>query len=506
MIKISQLIDVKDVRLIGYHLGNVVLGVGLLMLFPALVALFLQEWGPFLDFITSAALCAITSVLARNLLRTDEKLKFKHSMSITAFGWIIAMMIAALPLWMSGSVNSYLDGCFDAMSGWTTTGLTLVPEIDHLSYSMNFWRHFMQFIGGCGIVIFALAAVTRRSKGSMGLYLAEGRDERIFPNISTTSRIILGISVLYLIIGTVMLSFAGAYEGVPMETAVYDAVCYTMAAFSTGGFAPHSQSMLFYHSTLYEIISVIIFVVGAFNFALHFAVLSGKREEVRKNIEIVTLSTTIIVLTIIVTSWLLYYDVYSGYVTLFRKGFYQLISAHTTTGFSTIYSIQMSKEWPNLPEFATMIAMLLGACACSTGGGFKALRVAITSKLFMREVKKTVYPDTAIIVEKYHHLGDTTLKDDYARGALLVIVGYIILFTIGTVVTMFYGYNAIDSMFETASAVGNAGLSSGITAPSMPTMVKINYIFLMWAGRLEIMSVFVLLGLFYSTIRNMKYA
>ncbi|MFH1055636.1 MAG: potassium transporter TrkG, partial [Candidatus Altiarchaeota archaeon] len=167
--------------------------------------------------------------------------------------------------------------------------------------------------------------------------------------------------------------------------------------------------------------------------------------------------------------------------------------------------IQMSKEWPNLPEFALTVAMLLGGCACSTAGGFKALRVAITAKLFSREVKKTIYPRRAIIVEKYHHLTDTVLRDDYARGALLVIVGYIILFTFGTIVGMFYDYNAIDSMFESSSAVANAGLSAGITSPTMPAMLKITYIFIMWAGRLEILSVFTLFGMMYIGLRKLQH-
>lgn len=499
------MITKSDFKLIGYHLGRVTLGVGLMMLVPAFTAVLFREWAIFLDFITSISICVILSHVTRNLFYSEEELKFKHAMSIAAFAWILGSMLGALPLWLSGSMNSYLDGVFDAMSGWTTCGLTLVPDIDHLPYSINFWRHFMQFIGGAGIVVFALAVVTRRGRGAVRLYLAEGREERIFPSMTTTSRIILSISVLYLIIGSIIQFFAGMYAGMPLKYALYDAVCYTMAAFSTGGFAPHSQSVLFYHSTVYEIVTIIIFVIGAFNFALHFAVLNGNRKEVYKNIEIITFSTTVIVLTIVTTSWLLHYGIYSDYVTLFRKGFYQFISGHTTTGFSTIYPIQMSKEWPNLPEFAVTIAMLLGACACSTGGGVKALRVGITSKLFSREVKKIIYPETAVVVEKYHHLTNTPLRDDYARGALLVIVGYIILFAFGTMITMFFGYNAVDSMFESASAVGNTGLSSGITSYTMPVVIKVTYIFLMWAGRLEILSVFVLLGVVYSAMRRVHY-
>jgi len=498
------MIDRKDLRLIGFRLGNIVLGVGLMMLVPSAVAVAYKEWAILADFAISISVSCIIYFIARKLLYTNDTMQHKHSMAVIAMGWIVGMMIAAIPLWLSGSVNSYLDACFESMSGWTTTGLTLVPDIDHLSYSMNIWRDIMQFVGGCGIVIFTIAFLVRSGKGEVKMYLAEGRDERIYPNMRTTSRIIIGISLLYLLIGTILLSLVGWYEGLPFENAVYDAVCYTMAAFSTGGFVPHSQSMLFYHSTLFEVASVIIMVIGAFNFALHFAVLSGDRKEIYRNVEILTLTMTVVVLTIVTTSWLIHYNVYSGSVVLFRKGFYQLISAHTTAGLSTIYPLQMSKEWPSLPEFAITIAMLLGACACSTGGGFKALRVAITAKLFSREIKKTIYPRNAVIIEKYHHLTDTLLRDDYARGVLLVIIGYIVLFTLGTIITMLYDYNIVDSMFESSSAVANAGLSSGITSPSMPALLKVTYIFLMWAGRLEIMSVFTMVGILYVGMRKLK--
>ena len=152
--------------------------------------------------------------------------------------------------------------------------------------------------------------------------------------------------------------------------------------------------------------------------------------------------------------------------------------------------------------FMMSIIMVIGACANSTGGGIKAIRIGIIVKSFFREVKKALSPGSAVVTEKFHHIEDTQLTDTIARGAMLIALGYIILFVVGTTATVLCGYNASSSMYETGSAVGNVGLSSGITSPAMPVPLKITYIFLMWAGRLEIMAVLVLMGFVILALRK----
>jgi trk system potassium uptake protein TrkH len=220
---------------------------------------------------------------------------------------------------------------------------------------------------------------------------------------------------------------------------------------------------------------------------------------------VITFSATLIILAFIAMAFLIYFNVYADYMTLFRKGFFQIVSGHTTTGFQTINVIQFTREWPYLSLFAVIVSMILGASACSTGGGIKALRVGIIIKMFIGEIKKIILPENTVIVQKYHHIRPAVISDQIAKGALFVAAGYVILFTLGSLITMFYGYSMIDSMFETASAVGNTGLSVGVSSPNLDPTVKITYIILMWAGRLEITAVFVLLGFTYIAIRRLSY-
>ena len=305
------MISKRDVMVVGYTLSRIVKNIGLVLLFPIPVAALYMEWSVIVDFLMAASVSFSVGLIMEIFFYTKEDVKFKHAMIVSAFIWVIASFLTGLPLWTSGTVNTLLDSTFDGMSAWTTTGLTMIPDIDHVSFSINFWRLFTQFMGGVGIVVFALALLTKSVSGAVRLYTAEGRDEKIFPSITKTARAIIGICLLYLLVGSTALFSVAIYEGVPPGDAFFDAVMTTMGAFSTGGFSMHSQSILFYHSTFYELIAIILFVAGSFNFALHFAVLTGNRIELKRNIEIITFSTTLIALTIIVMSFLLYYNIYS---------------------------------------------------------------------------------------------------------------------------------------------------------------------------------------------------
>lgn len=499
------MITSRDLALVGYHLGRVLKNIGLLLLFPIPIAVIYMEWGVIPDFIMAASVSFSLGLALEILFHTEDDMKLRHAILVSSLIYIIASVLAGLPLWTSGTVNTLLDATFDGMSGWSGTGLSMIPDIDHVSHSINFWRHFTQFVGGAGIVVLALALFSRRVPGAVKLYVSEGRDEKIFPSVTRTTRAILSICLFFLLFGIVTLTIAGVYGGMPVGEAIFDSATVTMAAFGTGGFAPHSQSIQFYHSTLYEIIVIIICLFGAMNFMLHFSVLTGNRAELRKNIEVLTFAATVLFLTLITMAFLMYFNVYSDYVSLFRRGFFQLISGHTGAGLGNVNPLQLSHDWPYLSLFAVTVAMLLGGAACSTSAGIKSIRVGIILKMFIHEIKRIILPDNAVIVEKYHHLHPVVITDRAARSAFLIALSYIILFVLGSLVTMFYGYSMINSMFETASALGNTGLSVGIATYQAPPVIKMTYIILMWAGRLEIIAIFVLFGVIYLAFKRAAY-
>ena len=194
--------------------------------------------------------------------------------------------------------------------------------------------------------------------------------------------------------------------------------------------------------------------------------------------------------------------VYPDALGLFRKGFYQLISGHTGTGFQTIYARQFIHEWGALALIALTLAMALGGGVCSTTGGIKMLRIGVIFKALYNDVKKIMLPEAAVFVEKYHHIKDVVLEDRQVRSAVLISFCYFGLYAVGAIIGMMLGYPALAALFESTSAAANVGLSCGITTPAMPAVLKVTYILQMWIGRLEFMSVFTLAGFFIAFVRG----
>ena len=481
-------------RAVLYYIGTVILCLGAMMYLPMIVSLLYGEWSVAVNFLLAGN---ITLILGGSLLMLFyrnrlQRLGWGESMTVTASAWFVGMLVCALPYWLNGNYLSFLDCCFDVMSGFTTTGFSLVQDMDHLSNGVNTWRHLLTFVGGQGMVVLVLTVLTKASSGIYRMYVGEGKDERLLPNVVHTARSIWRISLVYLVFGTVCLWLAGIRLGIAPDRAFLHGWWIFMSAWSTGGFAPMSQSMLYYHSELYELITIVFFVLGSFNFALHYAVFTGNRRELIKNVESLSLTVTLTLLTLIATLGLLRLNVYPDAVSMFRKGFYQLISGHTTTGFMTIYAQQFYNEWGDIALFAIVIAMLIGGSACSTAGGFKGLRMGIIFSAFKRDVRRMAQPEGQISVQRYHHIHDVVLDDGTVRSAMLIVIAYIVTFTFGTLACMLCGYPFAMSMFESASATGNVGLSIGLMSSASPAILKIIFLLMMWLARLEFMSVLAL--------------
>lgn len=496
--------SLEDYKILGYYSGKIIIGIGILMLIPLTLAFIYYEVEPAIDFILSISVTLLIGVTLACLCYTKKDLATMHAMSVAALSWLIAMIISAIPLHLSGHYSSYLDACFEAMSGYATTGLTLVNNLDHMANAHNFWRHLTMFIGGQGIVVIALTFLFRGTAGAFRMYVGEARDEKILPNVIETARFIWLVSIVYLIIGSTALSISGVMGGLKPLKAIFDSVCIFIAAWDTGGFTPQSQNILFYHNFPFEIITASIMLLGAINFALHYAVWTGNRKELYRNIEMITLFISMIV-TLSITAWgLVGKDVYSSAISFFRKVFYQLISAHTGTGYSTIYAKQFVNEWGQLGMLGITLAMAIGGSICSTTGAIKVLRIGVIYKAFRQDIKKLLLPDTAVLVQKVHHIKDFVLEDKHVRLSAIILLSYINLYLFGTIAGMLFGYPLSEASFESVSAAANVGLSCGITSPSMPAVLKIVYIFQMWAGRLEFIAIFALGGMILATLKGKK--
>jgi trk system potassium uptake protein TrkH len=491
-----------DLRLICYYTGKIVIGIGFLMLVPVATALIFGEWTVAVDFLIGLGAALTIGYGMAFLGVTDAKPGSIHGMVTAGVSWLVVMAVAAIPYRLSGHYVSYLDCMFDAMSGFTTTGLTLIQDLDHVSKGLNMWRHLLTFVGGQGMIVLALTFLVTDAAGGYKLYVGEAKDERLFPSVFHTANAIWKISFVYLAIGTIGFWAAGIAIGLPLLNALLHGLWVYMAAWSTGGFAPMSQNILYYHSDVYEMITVVFFVIGSLNFALHQAVWNGNRREVFRNIETISFGVTFSIVTIIACYGLMRLDVYADAAALFRKGFYHLISGHTTTGFMTMHSRQLLKEWGDVALLAVILAMLFGGSACSTAGGFKGLRTGIIYKAIVQETRRLLKPDSAVFVQRFHYMSDQTLGEKQIRSAALVVIMYMMIFTFATLAGTLCGHPVLEAAFESASVTGNVGLSIGVTNAAMPAVLKATYIFNMWAGRLEFMAVLGMIGFVAGAVKR----
>jgi trk system potassium uptake protein TrkH len=491
----------KDLVNILHNVGGVLMLLGLGMLIPLIISIVAGEWSPALDFVISASLTIGVGNLLYFGLRSRGRVTWNQGLVIVALSWFLAMLFGALPLYLSGHFASYLDACFDAMSGLATTGLTLIHDLDHLSYGMNFWRHLLMFLGGQGIVILVITYFVAGSSTAAQMYTGEGR-ESIMPNVIESSRFIWKVSLVYLGVGTLSLGICLLLQGMAPVRSFFQSSCLFMAGFDTGGFTPQAQSIIYYHSLPVELITMVFMILGMINFAVQYEVWQRRPRELVKNIETRVLALSILVTLGLVVAGLVVAGTYSTFGATLRRGSYQLISGHSGTGFMTVYGTQMGMRWGDIALFVLIIGMALGGCACSTSGAIKAFRVGVIFKSIKLKVKQALSPASAVVKERIHHIKDFDMTEALMGAALITTLLYIALYLLGTLVGLFYGYGFTAAAFESTSAAGNVGLTTGVTNYAMPGLMKVIYILEMWAGRLEVLAVVVMFAYFINAIRR----
>lgn len=482
----------KDIRIVLYYTGLFVIGIGVLMVIPLLTAILFQEWNAALDYMVGISAALLIGAVLRFARVENPKVTHTHALVLTALGWLAASLIAAIPMWLSPNYTGYLDALFDAMSGLTTSGLTVAVNLDHMAHAHNMWRHLMHLIGGQGIVVAALSLAIGLRSGAFSLYLAEGREERIMPNVIHTARFIWFVTAVYILIGTVALTLVNLYLGMDSARGVLHAFWISIAAYDTGGFAPQSMNALYYHSFLFEAVSVFLMVAGAMNFNLHAQVWRGDRAELWRNIETKVLAANTFILSALVAFGLAVTAAFDGPFEILRKGTYHVISAHTGTGHQSIYANQWIADYGGGAVAAIILAMAAGGAVSSTAGGIKALRLGMIIKTVFHQVKSAMSPRSAVVTTRFHHLGEKFLTPEIASASAVVFILYVLTYITGALIGAAYGYGSAEALFESVSATANVGLSAGITSPDMPLGLKFLYIFQMWAGRLEFIAVFVL--------------
>lgn len=495
--------DRHDLRVIGFYVGKVLVGVGALMIVPLVVALALGEYNDMTALVLGGALSVSVGRFTEWRLFTREPLDWSHGLVTVALAWLLAPALVAVPLYLSGHFGTWIDAYFDAMSGLTTSGLSLIQDLDHLSVPMNLLRHITHFAGGQGIVVVVLTVLSSSSSQIATLYVGEGRDDRIVPNIVRTARFIYTVAVAFLVVGTTALFVAGLVAGLSPGRALFHGVNIFMAAFDTGGFAPYSTSIAYYHSMTMELVIMVLMVAGTLSFGLHYELWRGRRREVFENLETRTLATTGFITAVLVVFGLARAGTFDGVEALFRKGIFTLVSAHTGTGFGVNTGRLFVTDWGLIAPAGIVVAMALGGMASSTAGGIKAMRIGLAAKAVFRDIRRAVQPDAAIVVASYRARHRLIIRDAQVRSAITIFVLFLLLYFAGAMAAVYYGYSIDEALFESTSAAANVGLSSGLLSPlGTPLPLKIVFTLQMWIGRLEFMAVFALIGYGVSLVRG----
>lgn len=494
--------DTTDFKLIGFYAGKVVFGVGLAMLVPAAFAFLVGEHNEGFGFLVGTFLAIGLSRTGELAWYTRAPMRTSHGLAAVALAWLAAPVFAAVPLLLSGHYASYLDAYFEAMSGFATIGLTLANDLDHMPRSVNLWRHLMQFIGGQGIVVVVLTIFSSGGRRIGTLYVGEGREEKIVPNVIQTARFIWRVALVYALIGTALLWTALLAAGMRPALGLFHAANLFMAAFDTGGFATQSTSVGFYRSQLLEAVLMVIMVAGACSFAVHYQLWLRKRDELVRNIESRTLAFTGMFLLVVMVVGLARTGTFTDFPALYRHGLFHTLSAHTTTGLATVAGRLYVTDWGVLAPAMLVTGMALGGMAGSTAGGIKALRIGLLLKGLRRDVRRALLPENAVVVETYHVGVPRILRDHQVRAAATILLLWLLLYLAGGMLGLFYGYDLQLSLFESVAAASSGGLSVGIVRPALEWPVKVAYIAQMVTGRLEFIAIFALAGYVVSIVRG----
>lgn len=462
--------------------GKLMLLVGSLVAVPLIVLPFYPEDRV---YAFSFVLPALGSILAGSFAclvgkKDDSKFEWRSSMqrgSLTVlFAWGWGFLIGALPLALSGQLT-FLQALFEAISGWTTTGLS-VMDVSVTPHIFLFHRSFMQFCGGLGFVMMMVMLV--QDKQSMNLYHAEGHPDQLMPNLKKTAQTIFLMYSGFLLAGTAAYRIAGMR--------LFDAALHTMCALSTGGFSTKLNSIGEYSSLPIELITVVLMLIGTTNFAVLLLLTRRKWRQVIRVSE-VKFMLLLLLIFVPITALSLISGLNMGFGEGFRHALFDIASALSTTGYSTM----SYTSWPPLAVGVLILMMLIGGGIGSTAGGIKLSRVYLMLRITVQNIRKRLLPPRSIEAPYYVRAqGKTPIDATLAMDTTGFVACYFGIFIFGTLLlTVTAGCSLTEAMFEFASALGTVGLSIGLTTPATGTATLIVEMFGMILGRLEIFIVII---------------
>lgn len=476
-------------RLIINILGFLLIFNGIFMLLCLPVS-FIYKEDDWMALSVSGAISIVIGLASWLLTRESRKqeLRKKEGYLAVTLGWIVLTLSGSLPFILSGAIPDYVDAFFETMSGYTTTGASILNDIEGLPKGIIFWRSFTSFIGGMGIVVLAVAIMPILGIGGMQLYSAEApalMPDKIRPRIRETAKRLWLIYVGLVLIQIVILNFAGM--------GLFDAINHSFCTISTSGFSPRQDSVGYYDSPLIEYIIIVFMILGGTNFAVMYMGLHGRFKKVWRNDEFRFYLGVLAVFTLVVAASI-FQNTNAGIERSFRDGLFQVVSIVTTTGFTTANYL----SWGQFTIVIFFMLMFVGASAGSTSGGVKMVRHLILLKNTLLEFKRQLHP-SAVLPVRFNNMA---ISQDTTFSILAFIIIYIIIFAMGSLLMSILGLDFDSAFGATAACLGNVGPGIGTVGPlnnfhHVPTAGKWVLSFFMMLGRLELFTVIILFTPFY---------
>lgn len=469
-----------DLKIVARNFGILMIGIGVMCLIPLIIDLIFFEFDV-VSFIVPSAISIILGFLFVKYFDpySSKRIRLKHGMMISSFAWLWAGIIGGLVITLATNIP-IIDGVFESVSALTGTGITIFENVEALPYSILFFRALEQWIGGLGVIVVMLRFIMPGSISSK-LYQSEARDDKLKPSIKGTTRETLKIYGIFTLSGIILYVLAG----MPL----FDAVCNTFCIISTGGMGVKNANMGYYQNDLIYLISIIIMILGATSFLVHYKIIKTKGKSLIKDLQF-----KVLISVIAIVSLMLYFV--SDIIPM--ELVFTVTSVITTTGAS-VASVDAMASWPAFVIICLMALMLIGGSSGSTVGAIKLVRAITFFKGIYASIKEILSPEGRIIPVK---LNGNVISEKAIGEAGKFIVLYMIIIFITWALFCLFGYDPFKSLFASMSLQGNNGLELGIINHTMNPILKIVSMFNMWTGRLEIYPALVLLRAGFEIFRK----
>ncbi|MFZ0611838.1 MAG: TrkH family potassium uptake protein [Desulfobacterales bacterium] len=458
---------------------------GLTMVFPLICGLIYKDASvnPLLESMGITVSCGALLYLFFKEAKA-EVITQREGMAIVAFSWTAIGMTGALPFYLGIQNCSFVDAIFESVSGATTTGASILVNIEALPKGLLFWRSFIQWLGGMGIIVLSVAILPFLGVGGMQLYKAEVPSpvpDKLKPRIRDTSMILWKVYAVISLAQVVLLMAGGM--------SLFDALCHAFTTMPTGGFSTRNASVAHYDSVYIDVVIIVFMMLAGINFSLHYQMMRGRPLALWRDSECRFFLGAVFVLVVLV-SFDVFGAVYASLGQAFRYGAFQVVSIVTTTGFVTADY----EKWPAMSQLILLMCMFLGASAGSTGGGMKCLRVMLCFKFCYKELFSLIHPRAVTHVK----IAGKSVPDDVIRSVLGFMSLYMGLFALSSVILAGFGVDFMTAIGAVAATIGNIGPGFGMVGPvthyaHLPDPGKWLLIWCMLLGRLEVFTVIILL-------------